>query len=567
MSPAQTLGKYRLVRRIGVGGMAEVFEAVAEGTAGFSKRVALKVLLPSCQREPEIVGMFIDEATLAAKLDHPNIVSVHDFGQAEGSHYMAMEYVDGWDLARLIQASRRSARPFSVGGAAHVVRELCRALDHIHRAEQQVVHRDVTPHNVFVTRRGQVKLGDFGIARSAARQARTAEGQIKGKLPYLAPEQVTGESVSPRTDVYAAGLILFELLAGRRLIIAEREIDLIQAAQSPPAIDLSSRPEAAVLEAVLRQALERHPTMRHPSAAALAADLDAYLGRHPVDAETLAELVGQLEQEQPEEQALRVADMPPAGPSPVRTRLLPQPGGGRRGWRVGVVVVALAAVGLGLVVLTNLGADPASPVDAGGSVDRSPAPSLPQRARDSGTERGIPDARFDTEQPEAKIHRRPVSVSAPRRPGPAPDARPPVVPDAGPSTADAPAARRDSRLLRGELDRLGKAARSGGLWPGDDAGVDRLASSVRADLKAGRTEQAAAALGQLRERIEAFRIDRTFVKAKMARLDRAIAAARLDPARQRSVAAASQRILVLVMEQRLVEASRLMSETQAGILR
>lgn len=576
-----TLGKYRLLRRIGVGGMAEVYEAELMGTEGFARRVALKVLLPACQRDPEFVAMFIDEATLVAKFEHPNVIAVHDFGEADGSHYMAMEYVDGWDLGELIQAARTRGRRFPAGDACYVVRELCRALHYVHEAEQGVVHRDVTPHNVFVTRGGQVKLGDFGIAKSAARQSRTEDGQIKGKLPYLAPEQISGEAVTPRTDVYAAGLILYELLAGERLVSAERELDLFQAALNPPAVELASiRPDVAAVEPVVRQALERHPTMRHPSAAALGEDLETIIGSQspPFEVEALARFVAGLVEGTGEgSRPASRADAP--APGRLGTRVLEQrPGRGRSPARL-VAFAAMAVVALGLAALAGRALlapgdrpsnrpmpkpDLAAVARAGPAVDARAllAPDLPLGDLTPA------DAAAATPRPRRPRPRRPAPTTPRRNKPVAPDAAAPPAsnskqaPDAAPRTDPA-----EERRIRDELERLLRLGRKRGLWPGDDAEADRLAASVRAGLGAGRRGQAARALQDLCRRVETFRIDRTFVKAKMTRLDRAITAARLPPERQRRMAATSQRILVLIMEARFVEASRLMSEARARLPR
>jgi serine/threonine-protein kinase len=559
-----TLGKYRLIRRVGVGGMAEVYEAELLGSEGFSRRVALKVLLPACQRDPEFVAMFIDEATLVAKFEHPNVIAVHDFGEADGSHYMAMEYIDGWDLGELIQASRSRGRPFPVGVACTIVRELCRALHYVHEAEHGVIHRDVTPHNVFVTRGGQVKLGDFGIAKSAARQSRTEDGQIKGKLPYLAPEQIAGDDVTRRTDVYAAGLILYELLAGRRLVSADRELDLFQVALNPPSVELASaRPDAAEIEVVVRQALERHPTMRHHSAAALGEDLE---GHTLADTEELARFAAELV----EGTGAAAADAIPLEDSPAEerpgTRVLLEPRRGRSTGRIVAYMIAVVAAG-GLIVVAAraLWAPESTP-----PVMTRPDLSVVARAQRDASVAPAPDGPLvDLAAPPdaAAVAPRP---KRPRRPRPKKPLRvsdaatppPKQTPDAAPRTNPA-----EERRIRDELERLKQLARSRGLWPGDDPRADRLAASARASLGKGRLDQARGALKDLRRRVEAFRIDRAFVKAKMARLDRAINAARLPPARQRRMAAASRRILVLIMEERFVEASRLMSETRARLPR
>ena len=173
---ARQLGKYELFERVGIGGMGEVYRARASDAAA---DVALKVLLPDAQRDPLAVDMFIDEAAIGGELDHPNVVSVSDFGQVDGLHYMAMAFVDGWDLRRLLDAVP-DGLPVRIAG--YIVREVCLALEYIHNHPRAIVHRDVSPHNIFIDRRGHVKLSDFGIAKGEARRTRTESGMIKGQV-------------------------------------------------------------------------------------------------------------------------------------------------------------------------------------------------------------------------------------------------------------------------------------------------------------------------------------------------------------------------------------------------
>ncbi|MCA9668027.1 MAG: serine/threonine protein kinase, partial [Myxococcales bacterium] len=288
----RTLGRYQLGPRLGVGGMAEVYRAQARGADGFARDVALKVLLPDCRDDPELVEMFIEEARLCAELDHPNIISVFDFGEADGERFMAMELVDGLDLAALLRWSRAQGGALPLGAAALVGVELCRALGYAH--QRGLVHRDVSPQNVFVTHAGAVKLADFGIARGGARRSRTARGQIRGKLGYLAPEQVRSEPLDGRADLYALALVLFELVTGAPYLEGETDAALLIAAADPPARAPSSvRAEASVFDAVLAEALQPHPLRRPRDAAALGRGLQAVakqLGGLP-GPEALAELV------------------------------------------------------------------------------------------------------------------------------------------------------------------------------------------------------------------------------------------------------------------------------------
>jgi serine/threonine protein kinase len=295
-SPGDSFGKYRILRRLGRGGMAEVYEAEQRVGEGLVKRLALKLLINDVDPDPDTVRGLIDEATLVARLAHPNIVEVFDFGEHEGTLYIAMELIDGWDLRRVLRRCARHEVLLPVAASAYLVREVAQALDYIHGRRQPVIHRDISPHNVFVTRDGHVKLGDFGIAKTSARLAQTLSGQLKGKLAYVAPEQTVGEEASPRSDIYATGLLLFELLTGRRLLQGDNELQLLRLAQTPPSIPPSSlNPQAAPLDALVRRTLERHPTMRLPSAALLAQQLEQLLHDTPCTARSLTTLLRQLD--------------------------------------------------------------------------------------------------------------------------------------------------------------------------------------------------------------------------------------------------------------------------------
>jgi serine/threonine-protein kinase len=213
-------GDLHVVERIGAGGMAEVFRAVGLNREGRPMEVAVKRLLPSLVSDPEVASMFRAEAQLAMKLDHPNLVHVHARGSSTHGEYLIMEYLDGVDLVKLIQ--RRGALPWR--SAMTIGLYLARALAHVHAARGDdgnplyLAHRDVSPANAMITRDGRVKLLDFGIAKAlAARSHATRIGQIKGKLGYMAPEQLMGHPVDQRIDQFALGVTLYELCWGRRL--------------------------------------------------------------------------------------------------------------------------------------------------------------------------------------------------------------------------------------------------------------------------------------------------------------------------------------------------------------
>lgn len=223
------VGPYELLSLIGTGGMAEVYRArVVEG--GKERFVAIKQLSEELSRDPSLVAMFLDEARLAGQLSHPSIVALESFGSgSDGRAYMALEYIDGRDLRWVLAMAAQARYWLPVEFSLSVVRELCRALAYAHTAKSadgeplQLVHRDVSHSNVFLARSGRVKLADFGIARARGRQSRTRTGMVKGKLGYLSPEQVRAEALDGRADVFAAAVVLWELLTQRRMFVAETE--------------------------------------------------------------------------------------------------------------------------------------------------------------------------------------------------------------------------------------------------------------------------------------------------------------------------------------------------------
>jgi serine/threonine-protein kinase len=274
-----TVGGYELVQRLAVGGMAEVFLARRVGPDGFEKRVALKRILPHLAQQPDFVGMFLDEAKLAAALDHPHIVHIHDFGTDGDSYYLAMEYVCGEDLAALWRRANELGTPLGFADVATILVAACEALHHAH--EQGVVHRDVTPGNLLVSFDGVVKLADFGIAKSqaAASRAQTNAGTLKGKIPYMSPEQARAQPLDRRSDLFSLGVVAWELLTGKRLFHRRNELDMLRAVQMCDVPPLASvRPDVPpALAAAIETALEPDAADRWDTAAELSQALFAWL--------------------------------------------------------------------------------------------------------------------------------------------------------------------------------------------------------------------------------------------------------------------------------------------------
>jgi eukaryotic-like serine/threonine-protein kinase len=230
--PSQ-FGRFQLLDRIALGGMAEIFKAKMTGAAGFEKIVVIKRILPHLAADKQFVDMFIDEAKLTVHLVHPKIVQVLEFGEVDGQYYIALEFVEGLDCLALLRgcAHKRVRLPPAI--AAHIGHEVLDALDYAHRAADPegrllgIVHRDISPSNVFISRRGDIKLGDFGIAHASERQSKTQAGTLKGKYGYMSPEQVVGGKLDGRSDLFAVGIVLAEMLMGRRLFTSPNDLDVL----------------------------------------------------------------------------------------------------------------------------------------------------------------------------------------------------------------------------------------------------------------------------------------------------------------------------------------------------
>ncbi len=283
MSDGQGFGNYRLLRRLARGGMAEVFLARQQGVEGFERRVAIKRILPHLSDSVEFRTMFLDEARLAAQLSHPNIIHIYDFGKVEDYYFIAMEYVDGVDLGRLIKSARTTAMPFEL--IARILADICAGLHYAHNitdgagARLNVVHRDVTPQNVLVTYDGIIKVVDFGIAKATWQASRTRPGVVKGKYAYMSPEQVEGRSLDARSDIFSVGICMYELMTGQPLYRRDNVTEAMKEIRDGKPIHPEQyRPDVPhELMAVLKRALETSRDARYPSAAAMQLDLERYL--------------------------------------------------------------------------------------------------------------------------------------------------------------------------------------------------------------------------------------------------------------------------------------------------
>lgn len=281
-----TFGKYRLVAELGQGGMADVILALSQGPVGFSKLVVIKRLRDHLADDPEFVGMLIDEARLAARLNHPNIVHTNEVGEIDGRFFMAMEYLEGQPFTRIRRRAKKRKTPLSLSWELHILSDVLAGLQYAHELkdydgrELGVVHRDVTPSNVFVTYDGVVKLVDFGIAKATGRSTETKTGVVKGKMTYMPPEQALGQEVDRRADVFSVGVMLWEAVAGTRMWKGVEDVVVLGKLING---DIPTSPKEVapdvpdVLDEICRRALAPDPNDRYASAADLQEAIDDYL--------------------------------------------------------------------------------------------------------------------------------------------------------------------------------------------------------------------------------------------------------------------------------------------------
>ena len=263
--------RYRVIERLAAGGMAEVYRAESAGLEGFKKQVAIKRVLPHLAEKKRFISMFLDEARLGAHLSHSNCVQTFDVGVGDNTYFIVMEYVDGCDLKVLMESMRKANKALTPAQAVYITMKMCDGLAYAHGLKDEtgkpleIVHRDISPPNVLITRFGEIKIVDFGLAKASSQLEKSEPGIIKGKFSYLSPEAATGQEIDHRTDIFAAGIILWEMLAGRKLFQGDTDFDtvkLIQKAEAPnirsinPAVD-------AKLEVIIAKGLARDPNKRY----------------------------------------------------------------------------------------------------------------------------------------------------------------------------------------------------------------------------------------------------------------------------------------------------------------
>ena len=278
-------GRYTLLERLALGGMAEVFRAKISSSHGFEKILVIKRILPHLAADPNFVAMFIDEAKLTAQLTHPKIVQILDFGEVRGQYFTALEFVDGFDALGLLRTAAQKRVQIPRTLSVFVISEVLEALDYAHNARDmdgkpmQIVHRDISPSNIFISKRGDVKLGDFGIAHAQRRESKTQAGTLKGKYGYMSPEQVVGRPIDARSDLFAVGVVLAELLTGRRLFTAPADLDVLLKVRDVrlDRLDKYGADLPPSLDRIVRRALKKNPRDRYQTAAELREALVDYL--------------------------------------------------------------------------------------------------------------------------------------------------------------------------------------------------------------------------------------------------------------------------------------------------
>ncbi len=280
------LGRYRIVDEIGVGGMASVHLARADGPGGFQKWVAIKRIHRHLAEDETFIRMFLDEARIAARISHPNVAQVFDLGKHKDTYWIAMEYLHGEPLREVVRAVEEGGAPLMTPQlAAKIIADSAEGLHAAHELRDKngkllnLVHRDVTPHNLFLTYDGAVKVVDFGIAKVTGRLSNTRAGTLKGKLAYMSPEQVRGAQVDRRTDIFALGVVLWELTTGRRLFRMESDLETLERVQAcvvpPPSTVVENYP--VELEAIVMRALAKDLNRRYPTAREMSRALQQYL--------------------------------------------------------------------------------------------------------------------------------------------------------------------------------------------------------------------------------------------------------------------------------------------------
>jgi serine/threonine protein kinase/Tfp pilus assembly protein PilF len=330
-------GKYILLERLATGGMAQLYRAKIIGIQGFEKLIAIKMILPHLAKEKELVASFIDEAKLAALLNHGNIVQIYDFGSMEDSYFISMEFLFGKDLRAIAAKAKERNLPLSLEHTLYIISRACSGLDYAHKLKDfqgkplNIIHRDISPQNIFVTYEGDVKLLDFGIAKAASQSTITQYGMIKGKVAYMSPEQAAGKFIDQRSDIFSAGILLYEMVTGGRMFTGDSTMQILAKVReaefdSPDSVAPGLHPK---VYKIINRALAKEREERYQSSGEVLGDLEecmAELSLRPT-AGGLAQYMKALFQDEiaAEDQVIRevsgitrVEEPEPNKPEPVR---------------------------------------------------------------------------------------------------------------------------------------------------------------------------------------------------------------------------------------------------------
>lgn len=275
-------GKYLLLEKLATGGMAQLYKGKMTGVEGFEKLVAIKQILPHLAEEKDLVNAFIDEAKLAAMLHHQNIVQIYDFGNMEGTYYIAMEYLLGKDLRMIVKRAQEKNKPLHLEQSLFIISHMCAGLDYAHKMKDfqgrplNIIHRDISPQNIIITYEGEVKILDFGIAKAATQSTMTQTGMIKGKVAYMSPEQAAGKTIDYRSDIFPTGILLYELITGRRMFTGDT-LQILAKVR-----DVVFEPVESIINGlptgiynILNRALAKEPDQRYQSCGEMLSDIEA----------------------------------------------------------------------------------------------------------------------------------------------------------------------------------------------------------------------------------------------------------------------------------------------------
>ena len=316
-------GKYLLLEKLATGGMAQLYRAKIIGVEGFEKFIAIKQILPHLAHEEELITSFIDEAKLAALLNHQNVVQIYDFGSMENSYFITMEFLHGKDLRAVNAKAKEKGTPVSLENALYLISKVCAGLDYAHKLKDfqgkslHIIHRDISPQNIFLTYEGDVKIVDFGIAKAASQSTITQVGMIKGKVAYMSPEQAAGKVIDHRSDIFATGILLYELIAGGRMFKGDDTLQILskvrEAEFTPLGTLKGGLPEK--LYDIVSKALAKDPEDRYQSCADMQADIEECIFRLNLrpSGRSLAEYLKLLFAEEIAVEGKRMADAAGAG--------------------------------------------------------------------------------------------------------------------------------------------------------------------------------------------------------------------------------------------------------------